>query len=249
MSMQAILLAAGIGERLGVAAGGRPKALLDMGGVSLLARHCRVLRALGVTDIRVVAGFRADLIAAELDALPDGRRIGRLQNAAFRLGSVLSLCAAGEALRSGAPVLLMDADVLYDERVLDALIRSRNQNCFLLDRHFEAGDEPVKLCIRDGRIVEFRKQPAPDLLCEIQGESVGFFRFAPDMAAALAERCDAYASGGRQLEPYEEVIRDLVLEAPDRFGYEDITGLPWIEIDFPADVVRARTEVLPRLTS
>ena len=27
---------------------------------------------------------------------------------------------------------------------------------------------------------------------------------------------------------------------PDRFGFEDVTGLPWTEIDFPEDVVRAR---------
>jgi choline kinase len=45
----------------------------------------------------------------------------------------------------------------------------------------------------------------------------------------------------------EDPLRDVILEAPDVFGFEDITGLPWIEIDFPEDVVRARTEVLPRL--
>jgi choline kinase len=31
------------------------------------------------------------------------------------------------------------------------------------------------------------------------------------------------------------------------FGFEDITGLPWIEIDFADDVLRARSEILPRL--
>ena len=47
---------------------------------------------------------------------------------------------------------------------------------------------------------------------------------------------------------YEEPIRDMILASnlndptnPARFGFEDISGLPWTEIDFPEDVVKART--------
>jgi choline kinase len=32
-----------------------------------------------------------------------------------------------------------------------------------------------------------------------------------------------------------------------RFGYEDVTGLQWIEIDFPADVIRARNKLVPAI--
>ncbi len=40
---------------------------------------------------------------------------------------------------------------------------------------------------------------------------------------------------------YEEPIRDMIIaSAADRFGFEDISGLPWTEIDFPEDVVKAR---------
>jgi choline kinase len=49
------------------------------------------------------------------------------------------------------------------------------------------------------------------------------------------------------MEPYEEAIRDVLLAEPRQFGYEDVTGLPWIEIDFPEDVKRARDDILPRL--
>jgi choline kinase len=35
---------------------------------------------------------------------------------------------------------------------------------------------------------------------------------------------------------------------PDTFGIEEVTGFPWIEIDFSEDVTRAKTEILPRLT-
>ncbi len=53
---------------------------------------------------------------------------------------------------------------------------------------------------------------------------------------------------GRRHEPYEETIRDVLLTSPrGAFSFEDITGLPWIEIDFAADIERANDEVLPRI--
>jgi choline kinase len=67
------------------------------------------------------------------------------------------------------------------------------------------------------------------------------------MAAALARRCEEYVAAGRLDEPYEEAIRDLLLAAPGEFRVEDVSGLPWIEIDFADDVRRAEAEILPRL--
>ena len=51
----------------------------------------------------------------------------------------------------GGDVLLMDADVLYHDRIMSALVAGKSPvNRVLLDRDFEAGDEPVKLCVRAG---------------------------------------------------------------------------------------------------
>jgi len=47
--------------------------------------------------------------------------------------------------------------------------------------------------------------------------------------------------------PHEEAVRDLLLEGGHEFDIADVTGAPWIEIDFPNDVVRARDEILPTL--
>jgi choline kinase len=67
------------------------------------------------------------------------------------------------------------------------------------------------------------------------------------MATALAERATASVEGGRAGAEYEAAIRDLILAHPNRFGCEDISDLPWIEIDLEADVAKARQEILPRL--
>ena len=239
---RALILAAGVGKRMaGALPDGqiRPKALLEFRGESLLARHVAILGRAGITDITVVAGFAAGQIEAALDAMAPARSVSVVINPDFREGSVVSLFAGAAVLRSGSPVILMDADVLYDDRLMARLIDSRHANCLLLDRDIEPGDEPVKLCVTDGRIVDFHKRPAREH--QWHGESVGFFRFEPQTAAELADRAKVYLESGWRGMEYEEPIRDMILEsAPDRFGFEDITGLPWTEIDFPEDVEKAR---------
>lgn len=244
---KAVILAAGVGARLGDMADKRPKALLRFGGKSLLQRHIECLARNGVTNIVVGVGYRADAIAAEIASLAGAPSVRTIQNDRYRDGSVVTLWALRHELASGEDILLMDADVLYDDRVIGRLVGSAHANCFLLDRDIEPGDEPVKLCVRAGRPVEFRKRVEGAF--DFHGESVGFFRFAPNAARDLAARVDDYVASGRLAEPYEEAVRDLLLAGPaDRFGYEDVTGLPWIEIDFPDDAIRAESEILPLIS-
>lgn len=249
-TMRAIILAAGIGWRLGRHLGRVPKSLLRFGGKTLLQRHFDVLGECGVTEVVVGAGYRADLMQAQIDATSSTMPIRTVLNPDYEEGNIVTLWTLRDELASGEPVLLMDADVLYDKHLMYRLIQSPNENCFLLDRDLEPGDEPVKLCVRDGRLVEFRKHVAQQLVYDFHGESVGFFKLSAEVAGRLRERTMEYIELGRRDEFYEEALRDVLLEA-DRFefGFEDITGLPWIEIDFPEDVRRAEHEILPRLDS
>lgn len=243
---KAIILAAGVGARLSGDPTRPPKSLLRFGGKSLLRRHFEILWRVGVNEILIGVGYQADRVAAEVQASAGPLAVRLVHNPEFRSGSVVTLASLAEGLRCGEPVLLMDADVLYDDRMVRRLMGSIHENCFLLDRGAEFGDEPVKICVRGGRIVEFRKRV--EVGYDFWGESVGFFRLSAPVARKLAEQSRAYLTAGRTNEPYEEVIRDLVLtDSACSFGYEDITGLPWIEIDFPEDVGRASTDVLPRL--
>jgi choline kinase len=116
-----------------------------------------------------------------------------------------------------------------------------------MDRDFEPGDEPVKLCLQKGVPVELRKRPAPDLKYDTIGESVGFFRFDQAGARRLGEIVAGYVARGASDMPHEEAVRDLIREGHHAFDVADVTGLPWIEIDFPNDVARAEREILPEL--
>jgi choline kinase len=239
-----------VGRRLGGDGTGRaagPKIMLDFGGSTLLARHLRLLAGAGVAQATLVLGHGAEHVRSAMNAGEAGLKLRMVDNADYRRGSVVSLWAARSVLRSGDPILLMDADVLYDRRLMARLVESCLPDCFLLDRAIEPGDEPVKLCIRDGCIVDFRKIPTEPY--QWHGESVGFFRFSPATAEELAARVEGYFDAGALDVEYEEPIRDMILAAdPHRFGFEDISGLPWTEIDFPEDVVKARA-LLPELVA
>lgn len=245
--MRAILLAAGRGLRLQRPADAQlPKCLLEFGGRTLLQRHLQLLRAAGVEEVVLAVGYRHEDVRAHLAQL--GAKPQLVLNPRFELGSVLTLHSAAEALTAGGDVLVMDADVLYHERIMSALLAGAPpRNRLLIDRDFEPGDEPVKVALRSGVPVELRKQPDPGTEYDTIGESVGFFRFGEKAARRLAAIVSDYVDSGRAALPHEEAVRDLLREASQPFEVADVTGEPWIEIDFAADLIRARDEVLPRL--
>ncbi len=247
--MRAIILAAGRGMRLQQAEERQsPKCLLKFGGLTLLERHLRLLRTAGVAEIVLALGFQHESVEAEVARLGWQPRPEIVLNERFELGSVLTVHTVADAMTRGGDVLLMDADVLYHERIMTALVAgARPVNRLLIDRDFEAGDEPVKICVRDGIPVEFRKRVDAGLQYDTIGESVGFFRFDQAGARRLAALVAGYVAGGRENLPHEEAIRDLLLERSQAVEVTDVTGAPWIEIDFPIDVERAAREVLPQL--
>jgi choline kinase len=249
--MRAIILAAGRGLRMKQSDDEQlPKCLLRFGGMSLLERHLRLLRRAGVDDVVLALGFRYELVSHELDRLRWQPRPEIVLNDRFELGSVLTVHTVAEAMTRGGDILLMDADVLYDERILQALVAGAvPRNRLLIDREFEAGDEPVKVCVRDGVPIELRKQLPVGLQYDTIGESIGFFRFGVEAARRLAAITADYVDTGRANMPHEEAVRDLLRERSQPVEVTDVTGSPWIEIDFPDDVERATSEVLPQLQS
>ena len=246
--MHAIILAAGRGNRLAeFNPDGRPKCLLEFGGRSLLSRQLDILFRLGIRQVTLVVGYEADLIIDHVGTLASRPDVAFVYNPAFTKGSVLSLLAAKEAMTSGETVLVLDADVLFHPNIMQTLIESSHENCYLIDLDFVAGDEPVKIATHRGRMVEFRKALPAGLKFDAIGESVGFFKFDGNIAVKIAQVCEGYKMEGLLDAPHEEALRDILLALPRAFACEDVTGLPWLEVDFPEDVERAIKQVLPAI--
>jgi choline kinase len=245
--MHAMMLAAGRGMRLSGGSGGLPpKSLLRLGGKSLLRRHLEALRAAGIDALTLIVGYRADDIHTELAAIGVDGWVNTIFNPRYREGAVVSLWTGRKVLRGGEDILFMDADVLYHPDVLRRLTCSPLRNCLLIDRDIEPGEEPVKICLRENRIVEFGK--IVEGAFDVVGEWPGFLRLEPASATELAAITERFLAAGRHEEPYEPAVREMLLSgSQNRFGVEDITGLPWIEIDTPEDLRRAREVIAPAL--
>src|SRR4029453_15425605 len=242
--MKAIIYAARRGTRLQLNA---PKILLEFGGRTLLEWHALRLREAGVREVVLVTGHRREEVVALLPEICPRYDVAvrEIVNPRFSEGSLLSLkVSLPEIEDSSEPLLLMDADVFYPTGMLDRLIGSPHGTALLLDRDFSTGDDdPMLVPVKNGRPIDFRKQWSGD--AEFVGESIGFFKIAPADFPLLIKETQTRSRGSGCADSYDDVLRTLVLAG--RFGYEDVTGLPWIEIDFSADVIHARDQLVPAI--
>ena len=248
-AVEAVIYAAGRATRLGPAFAAVPKILLEVGGRSLLDRHAELLARAGIDRLHVVTGHCREQVAAVIPQLErtHGIRILEIPNPYYTEGSAVSMGVSLPILESAqAPLLLMDGDVLYGLELLLRLRDSRHRSALLVDFGFEAADDdPVLVPVTNGRPFEFAKQWKG--VADRVGESVGFFKVAPEDLTVIIDATRIRQAGLARRDSLDEILRDGIRAGV--FGVEDITGQPWTEIDFPHDVEYARSIVLPALAA
>ena len=238
------MLAAGFGERLGSTEAAPPKILLRFDGKTLLQRHAEILQFLGFDELVVGVGNKAEQVKREIRSLPFGDFIRAVDCPQFAMGAPYTLW--GLRAEFNGTAVFMDGDVLYDHRLMARLYQAPHETCFAMDRNIRPSDDPVKICFRDGQIVDFHKEPsaAHDSFAEWSG----FLKLSADIAKQLEPALQPYIAAKRTDFIYEEVFRDTMWSHPNgTFGTADVTGLPWMEIDVPSDLDYALAEVFPRL--
>ncbi len=238
------MLAAGFGDRLEPSPDSPPKILLRFGGKSLLQRHMEILKFLGFDELVVGVGNKADQIRSEIVRLAAGEFVRTVDCPQFATGAPYTLW--GLRAEFDGPAVFMDGDVLYDHRLMARLCDSTHETCFAMDRNIRPSDDSVKICFRNGEIVDFHKQPtAPH---DEFAEWIGFLKMSAGIAGRLEATLQPYIAAERTDFIYEEVFGDIMRASPPgAFGVADVTGMPWTEIDFPSDLEYAHNEIFPRL--
>jgi choline kinase len=237
--MRAIILAAGVGWRLKPHTNTIPKCLLVIGEQSLLRRYLESFAALGVGEAVVVVGHLKDQVMAEASRAPDGVVVRFVTNEHFTRGNILSLWFARHEFDDD--ILIMDGDVLYPRELLARLLASPDPNAIAVDERFQDTGEEQKVVCEDGWVVEVTKKIGTDP--RVRGEAVGFLRLSVEAAEVLRAILDEFIDTGKDSLEHEDAFRELASEVP--IGVVEVGDLPWIEIDFDEDVVRARETVLP----
>jgi N-acetyl-alpha-D-muramate 1-phosphate uridylyltransferase len=139
--MQAMILAAGRGERMGALTARRPKPLLKIAGESLIERHVRRLARCGIEQVVVNLSYRGEQIRERLGA---GERLGL--SIAYSEEGEPPLETAGGIVRAlpflgTSPFLLVNADVFTDFD-FGALLAARRPSLVLVPNppHHPRGD-------------------------------------------------------------------------------------------------------------
>lgn len=233
------MFAAGVGKRLQGVTQGRPKCLVDIGGRTLLSRHVEYLGRLGVCQVVLVVGYAQDYIRKAMAADPFAHEIRWVVNEQFTRGSMTSLWAARSEMDDD--MVLMDADVLYAPSILARLVHSSFPTALLMDETVKQESEECMIAAKTGRVLTLSKT-LPSAYDEA-GEGVGFLKVQRQDIPALLQSVRAYVEAGALDMEYEDALKGFFEKVP--VGYEKIGGLPWIEIDFPEDIDRAASEILP----
>jgi L-glutamine-phosphate cytidylyltransferase len=239
--MKAIILAAGVGKRFKEVTDYRPKCLIEIQGKTLLERTLTALEATGVREAVVVIGYRGEMIQQRIGLRCGGVQVRYVNNPHYTKGAILSLWSAREEFDDD--IIIMDADVLFPIALIVRLVRSSHPNCFLLDGSFENTGEEQMLLTRGGRVLNIVRGGSGDF--DVIGESVGFLKVSRTDAPLLRSILGDFVAQGRDTIEHEEAFP--VFLAQRVVGFERADDLPWIEIDFPADLEQAEREVLPRI--
>src|SRR3989454_3645923 len=249
--MKAIILAAGVGKRIGAATGNRPKCLLEFGGRSLLVRYLDALLAVGVKSAVLVVGHRQELIRDAVGESYRGLAIRYVVNDQYHRGSLYSLWLARGSFDDD--LLIMDSDVLCPASFVRRLVTSPHPNVLLVDEMARQDSEERMAIIRGGRVVALTKKEPPTLTLDgggmgggdLIGEGVGFIKINRGDSRAMLAAMEPFVKKGELDMEYEDTWEAFFRAVP--VGCDKIGGQPWIEIDFSEDIVRAEREVLPKL--
>lgn len=247
--MRACILAAGIGQRLRPLTDDKPKALVEVAGMSFLDRLVAQLAAVGVTELVVATGFREDAVVAALARCPIPWVVRR--NADYdKTQNSVSLHACADALLAGGPqdTFKLDGDVILDVEALRRLIaKLRETQCDLVaavDARDDLGAEEMKVTLAPGtdRITAFGKHLDPKASV---GESIGVELIAAKALSPFVDALGALVTSGTTNLYYEDVYDRLL---PGRGAARTLDtravmvgDLPWTEVDTAADLARAGT--------
>jgi choline kinase len=237
MTTVAVLLCAGSGTRLRPLTCDRPKALVDVGGETMLARAMRQLAFAGITDFIVATGYRAESVREALRGFAGN--VTFCHNPIFdRTQNSVSLHLCASAVR-GRAFFKLDGDLLFHADVIERLRTPNAALVAAVERSANLGEEEMKVQALGSRILAFGKQLDPR---SCSGESIGIEHVGPGAVEPLFALLAKASNDGETGLYYEDVYGRLIGAGLDA-AMADVTDLPWIEIDTPTDLERARALV------
>lgn len=237
--MQAIIMAAGKGSRLGNLTEDKPKSFLEINGLKLIEYNIALLHAYGIRDIIIVTGYQTKKMEEFAQNIEGVKCI---YNPFYEMVNVLgSFYMAQEYLQEDT--IYMHADTLCAPEILETMIQTEGDMVLPVE-YKPCDEEAMKVLTEQGRVVEISKLISCD---KAEGEFIGIAKIGKQILSDLREASKTVLMNKEFSSYFEGAIQELINQGKHRIIAIDTKDYFWGEVDFLEDHERATERISDRL--
>ena len=236
--MQAIILAAGMGKRLGEYTKNNTKCMVPVNGVPLIDRVLNQLSSLKLSRVVIVVGYEGQKLIDYIGNEYNGLKIEYIFNSIYdKTNNIYSLALAKDKMQEDN-TLLLESDLIFDDRLFSLVVDNPCPNLALVAK-YEAWMDGTMVQIDDERnIVNFvPKEAFRHEQADSYYKTVNIYKLSKEFSAnRYVPFLEAYMKAIGNNEYYENVLRILsFLDCKDLKALP-ITDEKWYEIDDKQDL-------------
>lgn len=242
--MQAIILAAGMGKRLGEYTKDNTKCMLPVNGERLIDRTLTILCHLHIKKVYIVIGYKGDNLRNYIGKrYSDNLDIEFIDNPIYdKTNNIYSLSLAEDKMVED-DTILFESDLIYDEDIVRKLVENPNPNLALVAKWEYWMDGTVVRIDKNNNILSFVSKDMFDYHhTEEYYKTINIYKFSKEFAKnKYIPFLQAYCKAWGNNEYYEEVLKVLTFLNRTELKALPIAGEKWYEIDDVQDLDIAET--------
>ena len=242
--MQAIILAAGMGKRLGELTQGNTKCMVEVNGVKLIDRVLNQLSAFNLTRVVIVVGYKGKELQEYIgNSYKSKLKIEYINNPIYdKTNNIFSLALAKKELEED-DTLLIESDLIFEDSLFSMIINSPYPNVALVDKYETWMDGTMVRIDDENNIVNFVPKKAFKYEhVDSYYKTVNIYKFSKEFSVnTYVPFLDAYTKSMGNNEYYEQVLRVITILDKCDFKALPLNGQKWYEIDDVQDLDIAST--------
>ena len=242
--MQAIILAAGMGKRLGEYTKNNTKCMVDVNGTKLIDRVITQLSHFHLNRLIIVIGYKGEELKEYIGHRYDKvLKIEYIENKDYdKTNNIYSLALAKDELCKDDTILL-ESDIIFEDNVLGKLISDPYPNIALVDKYQSWMDGTMVTINENYEIENFVNKASfsyQDIDCYYK--TVNLYKFSKAFSKGVyVPFLEAYCKVMGNNQYYEEVLRVLTIIHQSSLHALPLNGEKWYEIDDVQDLDIAST--------
>lgn len=241
--MQAIILAAGMGRRLGELTKNNTKCMVEVGGVRLIERTLKILDKKNLSRVILVVGYQYEKLMSFVNSLQMKTPIEYIVNEVYnKTNNIFSLSLAKELMMQ-EDTLLLESDLIFEERLIDLLIEDERDTLVLVDKFESWMDGTCIVVDKDDNITDFISGKLLNYHEKEQYyKTVNIYKFGTEFSKNVyVPFLEAYAKVMGNNEYYETVIKLILMLDKNTMKAKRLNDELWYEIDDIQDLDIAQT--------